>query len=68
RKPPSVIRTFYDTDSYNMHVKSALKLGIPVKYLMSKNVMNDIDTPDDARRLANEDRDSKILEFLRSKC
>ncbi|MDQ3873705.1 MAG: 2-phospho-L-lactate guanylyltransferase, partial [Thermoproteota archaeon] len=41
RKPPSVIRTFYDTDSYNMHVKSALKLGIPVKYLMSKNVMND---------------------------
>ena len=45
RKPPSVIGTFYETDSYNMHVRTAIKLGIPVKPLLSKSLMSDIDTP-----------------------
>jgi 2-phospho-L-lactate guanylyltransferase len=67
RKPPSVIRTFYDTDSYTMHIKSAIKLGIPVKYFFSKTIMYDIDTPEDARLLANELGGAKTLEFLRSK-
>ena len=67
RKPPSVISTFYDTDSYNMHIKSAIRLGVRVKHLLSKTVMYDIDTPDDARRLAKEPGDSKTLRFLRSK-
>ena len=68
RKPPSVIATFYDTDSYNMHVKAALKLGIPVKHLFSKSVMYDIDTPEDALRLTKEEVVSvRSLEFIKSK-
>src|SRR5687768_7159100 len=47
KKPPSVIGTFYETDSYNMHVRTAIKLGIPVKPLLSKSLMYDIDTPED---------------------
>jgi 2-phospho-L-lactate guanylyltransferase len=67
RKPPSVIGTFYDSDSYNMHVKSAIKLGVPVKLFFSKTVMCDIDTPEDARQLAKEAGNTKTLEFLKSK-
>jgi 2-phospho-L-lactate/phosphoenolpyruvate guanylyltransferase len=67
RKPPSVIGTFYDSDSYNMHVKSAIKLGVPVKLFFSKSLMCDIDTPEDARQLAKEEGDAKTLEFLKSK-
>lgn len=67
RKPPSVIDTFYDYDSYNMHVKSAISIGVPVKLLFSKTVMYDLDTPEDARQLANEAKDVNTLKFLKLK-
>ena len=68
RKPPTVIATFYDNDSYNMHVKAALKLGIPVKGLFSKSIMYDIDTPEDAQQLTKEEVFSaRSLEFIKSK-
>jgi 2-phospho-L-lactate guanylyltransferase len=67
RKPPSVMGTFYDSDSYNMHVQEAIKLGVPVKLFFSKTVMYDIDTPEDATRLANEAGDTETVEFLKSK-
>jgi 2-phospho-L-lactate/phosphoenolpyruvate guanylyltransferase len=69
RKPPCVIGTFYDSDSYNTHVKSAIKLGIPVKLLISKNVMCDIDTPEDAMQIVKEAEagDTKTIDFLKTK-
>jgi 2-phospho-L-lactate/phosphoenolpyruvate guanylyltransferase len=68
RKPPSVIDTFYDTDSYNMHVKAAIKLGIPIKRLFSKTVMYDIDTPEDALQLTEEEAvAARSLEFIKSR-
>jgi 2-phospho-L-lactate/phosphoenolpyruvate guanylyltransferase len=67
RKPPYVISTFYDSDSYNMHVKSAIELGIPVKLFFAATVMHDVDTPEDARTLAKGYGNAKTLEFLRSK-
>src|SRR3712207_1424530 len=42
RKPSSVIATYYDSDSYNMHIKAAASLGISIKYFFSKNLMYDI--------------------------
>src|SRR5215210_6075735 len=68
RKPPSIIATFYDADSYNMHVKAAIKLGIPVKRLFSKAVMYDIDTPEDALQLTKEEAvAARSLEFIKSR-
>jgi 2-phospho-L-lactate guanylyltransferase len=69
RKPPSVITTFYDSDSYNMHVKAAASLGIPIKYFFSKSLMYDIDTPEDVFRLIKEETPTAVrsLEFLKSK-
>ena len=68
RKPPSVIATFYDSDSYNMHLKAPIKHGIPVKRLFSTSVMFDIDTPEDALQLAKEEAvASRSLEFIKSR-
>jgi 2-phospho-L-lactate guanylyltransferase len=68
RKPPSVIATFYDSDSYNMHLKEAIKHGIPVKRLCSASVMFDIDTPEDALQVAKEEAvASRSLEFIKSR-
>jgi 2-phospho-L-lactate guanylyltransferase len=69
RKPPSIITTFYDADSYNMHVKAAIRLGIPVKRLFSKSLMHDIDTPEDALEIIKEEKTltARSLEFIKSK-
>ncbi|MDQ3853178.1 MAG: 2-phospho-L-lactate guanylyltransferase [Thermoproteota archaeon] len=70
RKPPSIIGTFYDADSYNMHIKAALQLGIPVKRLLSKAIMHDIDTPEDALEVIKEETvtvTARSLEFIKSK-
>ena len=71
RKPPSVIATFYDSDSYNMHVKAATSLGIPIKYLFSKSLMYDLDTPEDVFRLIKEQEEMgtavQSIKFLKSK-
>jgi 2-phospho-L-lactate guanylyltransferase len=69
RKPPSIITTFYDADSYNMHVKAAIRLGIPVKRLFSKSLMHDIDTPEDALEIIKKEKTvtSRSLEFIKSK-
>jgi 2-phospho-L-lactate guanylyltransferase len=69
RKPPSIIATFYDSDSYNMHVKAATSLGIPIKYLFSKSLMYDVDTPEDVFRLIKEEMGTAVpsIKFLKSK-
>ena len=68
RKPPSVIATFYDTDSYNMHVRAAIKLRILIKHFFSKSLMYDIDTPEDAILLTKEENvGARSLEFIKSK-
>jgi 2-phospho-L-lactate/phosphoenolpyruvate guanylyltransferase len=68
RKPPEVMKTLYDSDSYESHVRTATELGIPVKLFFSKRVMSDVDTPEDARQLAKETGPpgGETLEFLKS--
>lgn len=51
RKPPQVINTHYDNNSYEMHLKSAKELGIPVHEVESERLMFDIDTPEDVKML-----------------
>jgi 2-phospho-L-lactate/phosphoenolpyruvate guanylyltransferase len=69
RKPPSVIATFYDSDSYNMHIKAAISRGIPIKFLFSKSLMYDVDTPEDVFRLIKEEMGTGVqsIKFLKSR-
>lgn len=66
RKPPFAIKTYYDSDSYETHIKAASELGVPVKLFFSRKLMFDVDTPEDAKQLAKEAGASKALEFLKS--
>lgn len=73
RKPPCTIRTFFDNNSYEAHINAAAESNVPVRIFLSRRLMSDIDTPDDARQLVREVADSeahknnKIVEFLKSK-
>jgi 2-phospho-L-lactate guanylyltransferase len=66
RKPPSIMETYYENDSYETHIKVASGRGIPVKLFFSKRLMSDIDTPEDARQLSREAGSGKTLEFIKS--
>ena len=52
RKPPNVIRTFYDDNSYINHLKEAQKLHIPIESVDLDNLMFDIDTKEDLIELS----------------
>ena len=67
RKPPSLMETYYDNNSYEAHIRAAGWLGVPVKLFFSKKLMSDVDTAEDARHLAKEAGSNKTLEFLKSK-
>lgn len=51
RKPPNVIKTFYDDNSYMNHLKEAQRLNIPIESLELDNLMFDIDTKEDLLEL-----------------
>lgn len=55
RRPPNVIRTHYDNNSYEMHVKTARETGIAVHVATIERLMFDIDTPQDVASLAKRD-------------
>ncbi|HKU50589.1 MAG TPA: 2-phospho-L-lactate guanylyltransferase [Nitrososphaera sp.] len=72
RKPPSAIPTFFDSNSYENHIAEAKKNGMSVRLFMSKKLMLDVDTPEDARQLLllqqeSAGPESEPLQFLRQK-
>jgi 2-phospho-L-lactate guanylyltransferase len=67
RKPPSVIKTYYDNDSYQSHVRAAGALGMTVKLYFSKKMMSDLDTPEDVRQLSKEEGGGKTLAFIKAR-
>ena len=69
RKPPDAISTFFDRNSYENHIAAAKDMGVPVKLFLSKRLMMDVDTPEDARLLANDNsvKGSRALEFINQK-
>lgn len=71
RVPPNVIATSYDNNSYKAHVRSAKEAGAAVHVVKSERLMFDVDTPEDAYKLASMP-DEKIgaratAAFLKSK-
>lgn len=51
RRPPAVIRTHYDSNSYEMHIKAARDAGAAVHVVRAERLMFDIDTPGDVAQL-----------------
>lgn len=67
-KPPNLIRTFYDEDSFHNHLRFSLNLGIKTKIYLSKRVMLDIDSLEDINiYLSNPSKTSTYLFLKRVK-
>ena len=67
RRPPKLIDSHYDNNSFNMHINAAKKIGAKIKIILSRRMMRDLDTLEDAQYLAKEPRRCKSLVYLRSK-
>ena len=52
RRPADVIRTHYDNNSYEMHLKSASDAGVNAQVMKLERLMFDIDTPEDVTQIA----------------
>jgi len=49
RRPPEVIQTFFDQDSFKMHLRESLRSKIPTTLYLARSARLDIDTPRDLR-------------------
>jgi 2-phospho-L-lactate/phosphoenolpyruvate guanylyltransferase len=72
RRPPLLISTHYDNDSYNVHIKKAKASDAIIKIIKTKRIMTDIDTVEDVINLIkinsrNKDNINKAVGFLTSK-
>jgi 2-phospho-L-lactate guanylyltransferase len=72
RRPPLLITTNYDNDSYNVHIKKAKASDAIIKIIKTKRIMTDIDTVEDVINLIkinsrNKDNINKAVGFLTSK-
>lgn len=64
RRPPNIIKTHYDEDSYILHVREALANNARVKILLSKRLMSDIDEPADLYELLKSNRECNATRYL----
>ena len=71
RKPSRLLKTSYDQDSFNAHIRAATKSGIPIKVFLSKRIMLDLDTTEDLKILMHRQERWEItnlpLDYLKSK-
>jgi 2-phospho-L-lactate guanylyltransferase len=72
RRPPLLISTHYDNDSYNVHIKKAKASDAIIKIIKTKRIMTDIDTVEDVINLIkinsrNKYNINKAVGFLTSK-
>lgn len=64
RRPPGVMETHYDEDSYGIHVHKASEKGISVKIAMSRRLMLDLDEPGDISHILAANHDCRTTEYL----
>jgi 2-phospho-L-lactate/phosphoenolpyruvate guanylyltransferase len=67
RRPPQLLKTNYDNDSYNIHIKNAKASNASVKIIHIKRIMIDIDTIEDILKLSEFSSTNKVVAFLKSK-
>ena len=66
RKPSRLLKTHYDEDSFNAHIRTATQFGIPIKVL-SQRIMKDLDSIEDIKILMNQRVTNPPVAYLKSK-
>ena len=66
RKPGVLMKTYYEANSFRMHVFAAIRKSAKVKVLFINRLMIDIDTPQDVENLVMKyESNDAILSFLK---
>jgi len=63
-KPPKLIPTRYEQNSFRSHLRLAASSGVRVAVYMSRNVMLDVDSPEDLKNLLSVRSDASSWRFL----
>ncbi len=64
RRPPDVIRTSYDNESFKTHIKYAYQENIHLSVVKLKSVMLDIDTPEDIKEFMSIRNVTETYDFI----
>ena len=64
RKPPNVIKTHYDEDSYEIHLQKAKEHKVPVKIVMNRRLMLDLDEPNDIIHIISGNSSTRTVSYL----
>jgi 2-phospho-L-lactate guanylyltransferase len=67
RKPSRLLKTHYDEDSFNAHIRTARQFGIPIKVFLSQRIMKDLDSVEDIKILMNQRVTNPPVAYLKSK-
>ena len=67
RRPPKLIESYYDDNSFDRHINAARRAGAKIKIILLDGIMRDLDTVDDAQYLTQKPSTRKPLVYLRSK-
>ncbi|MGH9922500.1 MAG: 2-phospho-L-lactate guanylyltransferase [Nitrososphaerales archaeon] len=65
RKPANIMKTHYDEDSYEIHLKKARENSIPAKIIMNRRLMLDLDEPSDITHIMSEDSGTRTVTYLK---
>jgi 2-phospho-L-lactate guanylyltransferase len=67
RRPPKLIESSYDDNSFDKHINAARRAGAKIKIILLHRIMRDLDTVEDAQYLIQKPSTCKPLVYLRSK-
>jgi 2-phospho-L-lactate/phosphoenolpyruvate guanylyltransferase len=67
RRPPKLIESYYDDNSFDKHINAARRVGAKIKIILLHRMMRDLDTVEDAQYLIQKPSRCKPLDYLRSK-
>jgi 2-phospho-L-lactate guanylyltransferase len=67
RRPPKLIESYYDNNSFDKHIYAARRAGAKIRIILSRRMMRDLDTVEDAQYLIQKPPTCKPLVYLRSK-
>lgn len=69
RRPPDVINSRYDNNSYRAHLEEASSIPVPFRIFSSTGFMTDLDIPEDARSIVKQSPKNagRAMRFLQAK-
>lgn len=66
RKPSLIMDTYYDMDSYLLHLHKALDQGLDVRILLNNRITHDLDSIADIKHIMNIDANKKSINYLKT--